>query len=70
MSRKYGRNKRAVTLRMDVCVLQVYAEIALRANHQRVLRGESGNLTAQDVLRHRLGSLPVVQLRSFKRGGV
>jgi hypothetical protein len=55
---------------MDACVLQVYAEITLRANRRRVLKGESGNLTAQDVMRHRLGSLPVVRLRCAKRGGV
>lgn len=69
MGRKYSQGAKGITLRLEAGILRLYHEIAFRANHRRVLHGDAGNLTAQDVMRHRLASLPVAKLRS-KRGGV
>lgn len=50
-----------ISLRLDACVLQKYERIAARANLIAVKNGGKGGLSAQDVMRHRLGSLPVVK---------
>lgn len=56
-----------VTLRLVVFVFQEYARIANRANLIEINKGRKGSLTAQDVMRHRLYSLPVIKAKIAKR---
>lgn len=49
-----------ITLRLPKGVLEVYADIANRANSIELKQGGRGLNTAQDVMRHRLASLPAV----------
>lgn len=49
-----------ITLRLPTKVLQVYTEIAHRANLMELEKGKQGMSTAQDAIRHRLASLPEV----------
>lgn len=66
-----GKDTVGITLRIDKWLLRAYSEIAHRANDRRLRKGQPGNLSAQDVMRHRLGSLPVIKARANKeRGGV
>lgn len=48
-----------ITLRVPVWLLSVYDKIAARANLIDLKGGGAGRLTAQDVMRHRLSSLPL-----------
>lgn len=50
-----------MTLRMSVRVHQAYSSIANRANLLALRRGEPAKVTVQDVLRHRLESLPLLK---------
>lgn len=59
----------AITLRVSKKVLAMYAKIALRANGFRVNNGKRGNVTAQDIMRHRLSSLPGLKLERNVKGG-
>lgn len=57
-----------ITLRLDKRIFQEYQKIASRANLIRINNGQSGGITAQDVMRHRLASLPVLR-KLFKQEG-
>jgi hypothetical protein len=50
-----------ITLRLTARLLDVYDGIAARANMIDLKRGGRGQLTAQDVMRHRLASLPLAK---------
>lgn len=66
-SRDTGKTK-GITLRLDKQVLESYRRIALRANKIALEKGSSQALTPQDVMRHRLESLPFV--RTQRKGNV
>jgi len=57
-----------ITLRLDKRVLDVYNRLALRANAFRVRNGRRGDLTAQDMIRHRLESIPLLRNGRKSRG--
>ena len=57
-----------ITLRLDKKVLTMYNQIALRANIIKTNKGGRGDVTAQDVIRHRLESLPVLRIKLGKKG--
>lgn len=50
-----------ITLRLPVLVLEEYSRIASRANMIDLKKNGTGGLSAQDVMRHRLASLPVLK---------
>jgi hypothetical protein len=50
-----------ITLRLPKKVLDRYQDIAARANLLDLKRGGKGLVTAQDVMRHRLASIPGVK---------
>lgn len=50
-----------ITLRVPVTLLAVYDRIASRANLIDLKSGGVGRLSAQDVMRHRLASLPLAK---------
>ncbi len=52
-----------ITLRVPTEVITVYDDIAARANLIDLKRGGAGGMTAQDVMRHRLASLPLVKMK-------
>jgi hypothetical protein len=54
-------NTVGITLRISKRVLAGYTKIALRANSIAVKKGCMANLTVQDVIRHRLASLPFIK---------
>ena len=56
-----------ITLRLDKQVLDMYNKIALRANIIKTNEGGRGDVTAQDVIRHRLESLPLLKIKLSKR---
>lgn len=47
-----------LTLRAEKHLLAHYEEIAVRANRLRVKAGQRGNITVQQVILHRMRSLP------------
>lgn len=49
-----------ISLRVETQALAVYVKIAAKANSIDVANGGRGGMTAQDVMRHRLYSLPAV----------
>lgn len=49
---------KAITLRPDVQLLRFYEEVTARANALQLSRGLRANLTVQQVMLHRLKSLP------------
>ncbi len=55
-----------ITLRIPRALYEIYVEITNRANLIDLKQGGRGNKTAQDVMRHRLASLPVVVVRQAK----
>lgn len=57
-----------ITLRLDRLVLQEYSRIASRANLIEIKKGRPGGYTAQDIMRHRLNSLPSVKRQLGKEG--
>ena len=57
-----------ITLRLDKRVLDMYNQIALRANTIKINDGGRGDVTAQDIIRHRLESLPLLRVKLGKRG--
>lgn len=66
MRESFGGKRVGLTLRVDRRVLAVYSRIAVRANAIRVRHGERGDVTAQDIMRHRLESLPILKKRQVK----
>ena len=50
-----------ITLRLPVRVLDAYSKIASRANMIDLKKNGKGGLSVQDVMRHRLASLPVLK---------
>lgn len=50
-----------ITLRIPIVLLAVYDKIAARANLIDLKKGGAGRLTTQDVMRHRLASLPLMK---------
>lgn len=50
-----------ITLRLPVRLLAAYTRVANRANLIELQKGAPGMKTAQDVMRHRLASLPAVK---------
>lgn len=52
-----------LTLRADRALLMHYEEIAARANRILLARGERSNVTVQQVILHRMRSLPSWQAR-------
>lgn len=52
-----------ITLRIPVRLLAIYDKIAARANLIDLKRGGVGRLSAQDVMRHRLASLPLAKIQ-------
>lgn len=56
-----GKATVGITLRLDKRVLETYIQIAFRANAIRIQNGGRGNVTVQDIMRHRLGSLPMLK---------
>lgn len=56
-----------ITLRLDKQVLDMYNKIALRANTIKTNDGGRGDVTAQDIIRHRLESLPLLKIKLGKR---
>jgi hypothetical protein len=53
-----------MTLRVSVEVRDAYSRIADRANLIAIRHGGHANTTVQDVMRHRLNSLPFVQIHA------
>ena len=51
-----------ITLRVPMALLTVYDNIAVRANIIDLKRGGAGGVTAQEVMRHRLASLPLAMV--------
>lgn len=47
-----------ITLRLPKTVLAAYSDIANRANMMALQKGQKATTTVQDVMRHRLASLP------------
>lgn len=47
-----------ITLRPSIELLNHYKEIAMRANRMASAKGNYGNITFQDVILQRMGSLP------------
>lgn len=45
----------------------MYNKIALRANAIKINEGGRGDVTAQNIIRHRLESLPVLRIKLGKR---
>lgn len=62
MAKKQKQETIAITLRLPVRVLVAYDEVAKRANMNNLKSGGKGGLSSQDVIRHRLASLPFVKL--------
>lgn len=56
----------SITLRPDVELLAFYERVTERANRLRISKRERGNLTVQQVILHRLRSLPAYKV--FKAG--
>jgi hypothetical protein len=56
-----------ITLRLPKRVLQAYAAIADRANLLDLKTGGRGRKTVQDIMRHRLASLPLLKLEKAKK---
>jgi hypothetical protein len=52
-----------ITLRLNKDVLEAYQFIANKANALDLKNGGRGNMTVQDVIRHRLSSLPLLKRR-------
>lgn len=52
-----------ITLRLPVRVLEAYEKIASKANMIDLKKNGKGGLSAQDVMRHRLASLPVLKTK-------
>lgn len=57
-----------MTLRVSVRVRDAYAAVADRANLIALRKGESAKVTVQDVLRHRLESLPLLKSKNRSDG--
>lgn len=55
-----------ITLRLPRALYETYSDIAKRASIIDIKNGGQGMKTAQDVMRHRLASLPVVVARQAK----
>lgn len=55
-----------ITLRLPRALYEAYLDIARRATIIDLKRGGQGAKTAQDVMRHRLASLPFVVARHAK----
>lgn len=55
-----------ITLRVPRELYETYLDIAKRASLIDLKKGGRGMKTAQDVMRHRLASLPVVVARQAK----
>lgn len=56
-----------LTLRVDRTLLGHYEEIVARANRMRFAHGARGNVTVQQVILHRMRSLPSWQARHNKK---
>lgn len=69
MGLRNGGKTEGITLRLPKTLLQAYAEIANRANLIDLKNGGRGKMTVQDVLRHRLASLPLLMVRAKREGG-
>lgn len=63
MTNRDAGETEGITLRLDKKVLAAYRQIASRANLIQLQNGGKGQLTAQDVMRHRLSSLPLIKNR-------
>lgn len=63
MAKRSNEPTMGMTLRMSIRVFHAYSEIADRANMAALRKGEPARFTVQDVLRHRLESLPLLKLR-------
>lgn len=68
MRESNGVDTVGITLRLDKRVLEMYAKIAFRANEIRIKNGNRGDVTAQDIIRHRLSSLPILKAGRGKKG--
>jgi hypothetical protein len=55
---KTKKDTLGITLRPERDLLAHYEEIVSRANRLRVSAGERGNVTVQQVILHRMRSLP------------
>lgn len=66
MARKGSRKMIGVFVRLEENVLKTYDEIALRATSVKLSNGDRRGVTTQDVMRHRLNSLPLVEVRNKK----
>lgn len=69
MRESKDRRTVGITLRLDKRVLQEYSKIASRANLIEIQNGRPGRYTAQDIMRHRLSTLPSLKKKVFKKAG-
>ena len=58
-----------ITLRLPRDVLEAYSDIANRANLIALGQGGPARTTVQDVMRHRLQSLPYIKAKAKKTKG-
>ncbi len=66
MAQKSGKKMVGVYVRVEENVLATYDEIALRATGVRLGNGNRRAVTTQDVMRHRLNSLPLIEVKNKK----
>lgn len=59
--KRQGSATTAITLRPEVPLLVYYERVAERANRMRLEKGLRGNVTVQQVILHRLRTLPAYQ---------
>lgn len=64
MRRSKNGDTVGITLRIPRHVLEAYKKIADRANLIALRQGGHATTTAQDVMRHRLQSLPVARMHA------
>lgn len=67
MRESNGGKTVGITLRLDKRLLEIYNKIALRASAIKIREDGIGRVTAQDVIRHRLESLPILKNSRMKR---